>query len=200
MPRNYCPMHVASSSSRCQERPKRVRGERQRQQDVEFRQRKKQERQQLLETAQQLETQLTKLQQATSWPGSPLHNKRKGFSWQSKAETIKQQRVEAELLNMTLRRALAKEQQVAKSLQMKMNKRPFMPLEHFGIVYKAEELETNASCWLCKCSRQPCTICGKQIFLRSRTRHRPPGSAATRPRYISIPWPLAVRLKRHCSG
>eukprot|EP00644_Phytophthora_capsici_P011772 jgi/Phyca11/573002/estExt2_Genewise1.C_PHYCAscaffold_500378 len=28
---------------------------------------------------------------------------------------------------MTLRRALAKEQQVAKSLQMKMNKRPFMP-------------------------------------------------------------------------
>ncbi|KAL3670595.1 hypothetical protein V7S43_003787 [Phytophthora oleae] len=113
-------------------RPKRVRGERQRQQDVKFRQRKKQERQQLLATAQQLETQLAKLRQTdATCTGSPLHKKRKSFSpcavWQSKAEAMKQQRFEAELLNMTLRRALAKEQQVARSLQTTTNKRSFIP-------------------------------------------------------------------------
>ncbi|KAG3221750.1 hypothetical protein PC129_g7515 [Phytophthora cactorum] len=40
---------------------------------------------------------------------------------------MKQQRLEAELLNMTLRRTLAKEQKVAKSLRTIMDKRPFMP-------------------------------------------------------------------------
>ncbi|KAG3157955.1 hypothetical protein PI126_g8055 [Phytophthora idaei] len=65
----------------------------------------------------------------------PLHKKRNCFSsctavendWQSKAEAMKQQRLEAELLNMTLRRTLAKEQKVAKSLRTIMDKRPFMP-------------------------------------------------------------------------
>ncbi|KAG6966185.1 hypothetical protein JG687_00004994 [Phytophthora cactorum] len=47
--------------------------------------------------------------------------------WQAKAEAMKQQRLEAELLNMTLRRTLAKEQKVAKSLRTIMDKRPFMP-------------------------------------------------------------------------
>ncbi|KAK1935833.1 hypothetical protein P3T76_010527 [Phytophthora citrophthora] len=120
-------------------RPKRVRGEHQRQQDAQFRQRKKQERQQLLETQKQLETQLAKLRQTnfsnTSCTGSPLQKKRKSVSscavWQSKAEAMKQQRLEAEVLNMTPKRALAKEQQVAKSLQIKMNKRPFMPVKYF---------------------------------------------------------------------
>ncbi|KAG2984382.1 hypothetical protein PC118_g8895 [Phytophthora cactorum] len=54
-------------------------------------------------------------------PSNPLH------ASVAKAEAMKQQRLEAELLNMTLRRTLAKEQKVAKSLRTIMDKRPFMP-------------------------------------------------------------------------
>ncbi|KAF1779676.1 hypothetical protein GQ600_25350 [Phytophthora cactorum] len=81
------------SFARCQPRPKRVRGQRQRLQDAQWRQRKKQEREQLKEIAQQLESQVEQLQQSRVDPGGktascPLHKKRKCFSSCTAAENI----------------------------------------------------------------------------------------------------------------
>ncbi|ETI41919.1 hypothetical protein F441_12851 [Phytophthora nicotianae CJ01A1] len=172
------------SFASCQTRPKRVRGERQRLQDARWRQSKKQERQQLEETAQQLETQLEQLQQsqnpvhfdigkmspllAGKTATSPQHKKRKSYfpctavgnGWQAKAESMKQQRVEAELLNTTLRRALVKEQKVAKSLKAIMNKRPYIPRSIMYEMRRAScsQTETRTQTFQCSQCCNPTTL------------------------------------------
>ncbi|KAH7459599.1 uncharacterized protein KRP23_15158 [Phytophthora ramorum] len=137
---------------------KRVRGERQRLQDVQWRQRKKQERQQLKDMAQQLETQLSQLQQdkeRRSPPASPSsikQNKIREF-WQKRAETRNQEQVEAELLNLTLRRAVAYELRVAKSLRTTMQRRPHMPRSVMHDMRRASCSPTETQAQNSQCSQ-----------------------------------------------
>lgn len=68
--------------------------------------------------------------------------------WQAK----KQQRFEAELLNMTLRRALLKEQKVAKALTTIMHKRPSTPHSVMHETRGASCSQSDATTQLSQCS------------------------------------------------